>query len=124
MKERPPPASPRATTTLGRAEKPNKKQRRRCCSRSARPRDRPVARETTARKFGWRIRTDVREGTIDRRRAENSTLPRSERSQPHISPLEWIWNSLCALQNRAAAPTISMPAEKSQWQRRPENSKG
>src|SRR4029077_14223012 len=124
MKEQPRPLSPKATTTLARAEKPNKKQRGRCCRQSARPRDRPVARETTARKFGWRIRTDVREGTIDRRRGENSTLPRSERSQPHISPIERIRNSSCALRNRAAAPTISIPTEKSQWQRRPENSKG
>src|SRR6266403_3108429 len=124
MKERPRPVSPRATTTLARADKPNKKQRGRCCSRSARPRDRSVVRQTTARKFGRRIRTDVREGTIDRRRGENSALLRSERSQPHISLLEWIWNLSRARRNRAAAPTISIPAEESRWQRRPENSKG
>src|SRR6266480_1067545 len=123
MKERLRPVSPRATTTVARAEKPQKKQRGRRCSRSARPRDRSVVRQTTARKFGWRIRTDVREGTIDRRRGENSTLLRSERSQPHISPLEWIWNSSRARRNRAAGPTISMPAEEFQWQHPEENSK-
>src|SRR6266705_4719167 len=124
MKEQPRPVTPRATMSEARAEKPNKKQRGRCCLRRARPRDRPVARRTTARKFALRIRTDVREGTIDRRLGENSTRPRSERSQRRILPLEWFSNSSRARRNRAAAPTISMSAEKFQWQRRPENSKG
>src|ERR1700720_4510430 len=124
MKERPRPVSPRATMSGARDEKPNKKQREQCRLQSARPRDRPIARQTRVRKFGLRTRTDVREGTIDRRRGENSTLPRSERSQWRKSPPDWFWNSSCALRNRAAAPTISMPAEKFQWQRRPENSKG
>src|ERR1700731_1207041 len=123
MKERRQRSFPKATNSEAHVEIPHTKPSARSCRQSARRRGRLIVQRTTARRFGSPIRTDVREGTIDRRPAENSTLRRSARKPRCKSRPGGFWIRSFVRRSRATAPTTGKREEKAKWRRREENSK-
>src|ERR1700730_4677140 len=124
MKERRQRSFPKATNSEARVEIPHTKPSARSCRQSARRRGRLIVQRTTARRFGSRVRIDVRERTTDRRRAENSTLRRSARKRRCKSRPGGFWIRSFVRRSRATAPTTGKREEKAKWRRREENSKG